>query len=75
MHGPGLIVAERGETDKNVSAEVDGFSLLNFGAFARPRAGHGRGSLSLLREGKNSKGGVVRARTAVYADAGRIEPR
>lgn len=46
MHGPSLIVAERGETDKKVSAEVDGFSLPNFGAFVRPLAGHGSGYLS-----------------------------
>jgi len=26
MHGPSLIVAEREETDKPVSADVDGFS-------------------------------------------------
>ena len=43
MHGPSLIVAELGETDKKVSAELDGFSLLNFGAFAQPLAGYGRG--------------------------------
>lgn len=47
MHGSSLIVAERGETDKKVSAEVDGCSLLNSSAFARTRAGQGRGSLSL----------------------------
>lgn len=46
MHGLSLIVAERGETDKKVSAEVGGFSLLNFGTFAASLAGHGRGSLS-----------------------------
>lgn len=77
MHGPSLIVAERGKTDKKVSAELEGFSLLNFGAApslrGRPRAGH-RGLPLPLREGK-TRNGVVRARTAVCAGAARIELR
>lgn len=47
MHGPGLIVAEREETDKKVLLTWTVFSCLTLAPLReRPLVGHGRGSVS-----------------------------